>query len=177
MDIAGLVRLVERWGGVGPLLCAGLGGLLTGVALLWLAIHWFSAPGWATAEGRIVQAGVTSGSYTVSRANGRGTRQETRYRADISYRYTVGGRDYTGQGIGDGVDWNYWSYESAAAAVAPYNQAVVTVYYDPSDPGRSALDTSVFGIVPLILGGAGLPLLGLGLWLRRARRAKAGDIG
>jgi len=175
--LASVGAFVEKWGGIGPLFCIFPGALLTAVALLWMSVHWVSAPGWATVEGRVVSAGVSSSNYTVRRSSGSGTRSETRYSADIAYAYNVGGRDYTGRGIGDGEDWNYFSYESAADAVARYNRPVLTVYYDPADPGRSALDTNIFGIVPWILGGTGLPLLGFGLWLRRSRLAATRDVG
>jgi hypothetical protein len=171
------IRLfVERWGGLGPLFCFGLGGPLAGLALLWLAVHWLSAPGWASVEGQVVQARVKADTRTVSsgssRTGGSGTRQESYYRADIVFHYRVNGRDYTGYGIGDGEDWNYWSYGSAVAAVARYSGPIVTVYYDPSNPERSALDTNIFGIVPVIMGGLGAGLLVLGFWLRRGRRAE-----
>ena len=159
--------------------CLAFGGLLVAIALLWVAVHWLNAPAWASVEGQLVEARVTSDTRTVntgsSRTGGSGTRQQRYYRADIGYRYRVGGRDYSGSGIGDGEDWNYWSYDSAAAAVARYSGSGVTVYYDPADPERSALDTNIFGIVPPVIGGIGLLLLGLGMWLRR-RHGEATDI-
>ena len=166
-----------------PNACLAFGGLLVAIALLWVAAHWLNAPAWATVEGQVVQARVASDTRTVSRGGssrtggGGGTRQETFYRADIVYRYRVGGRDYTGFGIGDGEDWNYGTHDGAASAVARYDQPGVTVWYDPADPERSALDTNIFGIVPPIIGGIGVLLLGLGLRLRWRRRAGAGDIG
>ena len=173
-QLADIRHFVERWGGIGPLLCFGLGAPLAALALLWVAVHWLSAPSWATVEGQLVQARVTSDTRTVSsgssRNGGSGTRQQTSYRADIVYHYQVAGRDYTGYGVGDGEDWNYWSYDGAAAAVARYSRAPLIVYFDPADPERSALDTNIFGIVPPVMGGIGLVLLGLGFWLRRRSR-------
>ena len=178
-QLADIRRFVEGQG-VGPLLCLALGAPLAAIALLWVAVHWLSAPGWATVEGQLVQAQVATDTRTVSasatRNRGGGTRQQTYYRADIVYHYRVAGRDYTGFGIGDGQDWTYWSYESAAAAVARFGRGPLIVYYDPADPERSALDTNIFGLVPLIMGGVGLVLLGFGLWLRRRSRGTMADI-
>ena len=97
-------------------------------------------------------------------------------RLDID-RYQAGGRDHDGSGIGDGENWNYETHAGAAAAVARYTQGRLIVYYDPANPGRSALDTNIFGIVPWILGGIGLACLGLGLWLRRRLRGQEAGQG
>lgn len=173
----GIVSFVEKWGGVGPLMCIFPGGLLAGIALLWASVHWASSPGWASTEGQVVNSSINRSTRTINRPGGRPDRTAVSYSANIAYRYQVNGRDYTGHGIGDGVDWNYGSHESAAAALAPYLQGRVTVYYDPSDPSRAALDTNIFGIVPLVLGIPGLLLLGFGLWWRWRRLGRARDIG
>ncbi len=160
-----------------PNACLAFGGLLVAIALLWVSIHWLNAPAWASVEGQVVQARVAANTRTVStgssRTGGSGPRQTTYYRPDIVYRYRVGGRHYTGFGIGDGENWNYGTFAGAASALARYNGPGVTVYYDPADPERSALDTNIFGIVPPVIGGIGLLLLGLGMWLRRRRREAA----
>jgi hypothetical protein len=162
-----------------PAICLTTGGLLLAIALIWVANAWLSAPAWATVDGQIVQAGVTSDMRTTSRISGnhRGggnTHEVMFYSPDVVYNYRVGGRDYTGIGIGDGGDYSYDSPGEADAAVAPYRQRLnVTVYYDPADPERSCLDTSfMLGFVPWVIGGIGLLLLVLGLGLRRARRVE-----
>jgi hypothetical protein len=154
-------------------------GVFLAIALIWMANTWLSAPNWATVEGRIVQAGVTTDTRT-HYGTGRYSRSRSyevlRYSPDVVYHYRVGERDFTGFGIGDGADWSYSSVEAAAAAVAPYRgRGSVTVYYDPATPEHSCLDTSLFGIVPWLFGGVGLLFVCIGLWLRASRRTEEED--
>jgi hypothetical protein len=167
-------RVRLQMGGCVPILCFAFGGLLLAIALFWMASAWLSAPAWATVVGQIEQAGVTSETAMVQGMSTLHNERhpELRYGPDVVYHYRVSGQDYTGFGIGDGFNQSYANVEDAAAAVAPYRQRpTVTVYYDPANPEHSCLDTSpMLGFLPWVIGGIGLLLLALGLWLRRTRQ-------
>jgi hypothetical protein len=108
---------------------------------------------------------VTSGVITDShwRTPVAGGREE-KVRADIRYRYTVGGQIYRG----DVISYGEMLFASDADRLQRYPQgATVEVHYDPQDPGLAVLESGA-GKAPGLFILAGLGALGYGVW--RARR-------
>lgn len=94
------------------------------------------------------------------------------YRADLLYRYVVGGRTYESNRIAIGHSTDYGDPAMAQGEVGQYPVGRrVRVYYHPQDPERSAL------VAGLRVAGAGrwlalwgaVLLVGLGLMLAGAR--------
>jgi len=156
---------------VARLLCWGVGGLLAGGTLLYLFTAWATGPAWRTTTGSLIHAGVEAdrrnGSCLSRRARLRGDLcPYTLYSPEISYRYQVAGREYLGDGIGDGINRNYYRRDEALAALGRYTRGPLTVYYDRSNPARSALDTGIVSRFFYIVGGIGLLLIATGFVLR-----------
>jgi hypothetical protein len=154
-----------RRGGA-AILCFVLGLLVLALCALYLINAWRSAPSWASAPGVVTRNTVQVYNGTHGRLHAR----YTSYIPAIEYHYEVDGRDYRGQGIGDGVDHTYNNPEEALAEMAPYTHGPLTVYYDRADPSHSALDTGLvwrFILIPL---GIGLAFMGFGFALRWADR-------
>lgn len=65
------------------------------------------------------------------------------YRLELSYEYSVGGKNYLGERIYAGVDNVFSDRGLAEQALADYPVGkIVTVYVDPKNPARSSLLTS-----------------------------------
>lgn len=150
------------------LACWALGGLMLGIALLELFLAWATGPAWRSTTGSVISAHVGADQKNgrcLGRRAGRNC-PYVMYSPEISYRYQVGGREYRGDGIGDGVGRNYYRRDEALAALGRYTRGPLTVYYDSANPARSALDTGIVSRWLLILGGIGLLLVAAGFMLR-----------
>lgn len=168
------------WRTVARLLCTWFGILLLGSTLLYLFTAWATGPAWRTTTGSVITAHIEAdrrnGSCLSRRARLRGQNcPYILYSPEISYRYQVDGREYRGDGIGDGGDRNYYSRDGALAALGRYTRGRLTVYYDRDNPARSALDTALFTRVFLIVGGTGLLLIVIGLVIHDVEQADEGE--
>jgi hypothetical protein len=107
-----------------------------------------------------VTTGVITDSYWRTRT--KGYRKE-KTRAEIRYRYTVGGQIYRG----DVISYGEMFFASDEARLQRYPQgAAVEVHYDPRDPGLAVLESGA-GKAPGLFILAGLAALGYGVWLAR----------
>jgi hypothetical protein len=143
----------------------GFGYLLLAGCALYLVLAWLDEPSWSSVQGTVTEKGVLP--FSTSFVGKYGSNYEnTRYQPRINYRYRVGGRDYEGIRIGEGWTPNYAARSDAVIALARYSRSPLTVYYDPTNPGRSVLIT---GIVPgfiMVLGSIGLLLVALSYIIR-----------
>ena len=142
-------------------------GLLAG-SLVFLLASRLSTASYATTTGYVVASYVSLTSCRGATNRGRSGEEYPCYRPEISYRYTVAGRDYSGDGLYDDSNYNYDDPVDAAAALAPFQRATVTVYYLPSNPERSALVIGAWNHWIWIVGGIGLLLVAAARWFRSA---------
>jgi hypothetical protein len=127
----------------------GIGTLVIALAY-WLRMR--RAGAWPAVPGTVTFCGVeevldssTNGSSRVSR----------RYRANITYSYTVDGHAMTGRQIRLGVD--VAGTQAAAAAVCKRYPvgAQIEVHYDPTNPGDAAIERKPgMALVPFALAAA-----------------------
>lgn len=148
-------------------------------SLLFLIASRLSAASYATTTGYVVASYVSLTSCRTASYRGRAGEEYTCYRPDIMYRYTVAGRDYSGDGLYDDSNHYYDDPTEAAAALAPFQRATVTVYYLPSNPERSALVIGAWNHWIWIAGGIGLLLIAAARWFRSTEpdEASADDAG
>lgn len=140
--IEGLQQLLP--GAILPLTIAGsvIGFLFL---LLFIAFHrQAKAVGrWPTINGRIVSSGVHEFQQRRDKPlrTMRGTRMmKTMYMPVVEYSYSVGGRDRSSRSIWDGTEVSgSRSYAQRVADRYPVGRTV-TVRYDPTDPGKAALE-------------------------------------
>ena len=111
---------------------------------------------WPRAIGTIVSSKVAE------RRDGKGSLM---YSAGISYRYSVHGKELTGDTVKFGGQLELNSQTRATSVVEKYPAgATVPVFYDPDDPRRSVLEpgknpVSWFGVA------FGTVFLAVGVWL------------
>lgn len=149
------------WLQIVRLTCWNLGGLIFGGVLIWGVYSWASAPRWQTVIGQVVFTEIT----TRDSRNSRGV-SSTTYSPRLNYRYQVGGRDYLSNRFRDGsISRNYMTERGARQAIDRYTSGPLTVYYDPVDPQRSALDVSPLNDLLIYTGGFGLLLIVAGFVL------------
>ncbi len=91
---------------------------------------------WPATTGTIILAGMKEGSYYDKRS---GTTIHT-YRPEVSYRYRVGDKEFTGTRVAFGKILYYQSAEAEAFLAARPPGASVRVYHDPTNPAESVLD-------------------------------------
>jgi hypothetical protein len=122
----------------------------------------------------------TMGVVVSSRVKSHSGSKSTTYSADIRYRYTVAGQEYTSSG---------YSFSEMSSSGGGYSRSLVdrhppgkrvTVYYDPENPASAVLATEVppmmwflsLFLQPFILVGVGL-VGALVVWAVRRRRIRA----
>ena len=147
----------------------GLVFLLVGIGLLYFNVpkarQAYATKGWPTTSGTVEKSSVKSESaQSIKDAGDRSpTVLETYYKAAISYRYNVEGKEHTS----DRLVRHEMSSRSSGGAVAATQRypvgATVTVHYDPSSPDIAVLETNI-GTMILALNAAGLlfTLMGMG---------------
>jgi hypothetical protein len=104
---------------------------------------------WPSTEGEIEHSGVLYNTDTSATTSNAGT-----YKADISYRYKVGGANYSSSRISL-VDF-YSTEGRAQRIVQEYpDKSTVQVYYNPSDFSEAVLEPGSAGGINLlfIIGG------------------------
>lgn len=107
------------------------------------------------------------GTVTLSRLDEQRDGEETLYRAKISYRFTVDGRELIGNRayFGDSAQTT-WSLFSRNLVARYLPGATVTVYYDPAAPDEAVLEPGISGaLVALLL--FEILFLAVGLWVLR----------
>jgi hypothetical protein len=114
----------------------------------------------------------TSGTIEAARVAMQSEGNERKlFGAQVSYRYTVGGRSYTGERISfeSGASPNRGLAEAIVQRYAP--GSAVRVFYDPVRPERAVLEPGGTRILPWLLGGFGaaLTLTGVLALLRQLR--------
>ena len=121
-----------------------------------------AARGWPVAPGQIVERGV--GPSTTSGASRPGRYFEPR----VTYRYTVGGKPYSGHRIGLGTA----AYdEDQARRVADDLPERVDVHYNPADPADAVLQPSSIGAaIAVLIGGALAALIAGGVLIASFKR-------
>ena len=100
---------------------------------------------WPSVPGKIISARVQKGKVYVSHG------YQTRYTPKITYSYSVNGAEYEGDRLGNGIFISR-SRDSAKSWARKYPaHMVVTVYYNPDDPGKSVLEPvnsyNIFGVI------------------------------
>src|SRR4051812_46582206 len=116
------------------------GGFWSAVTLsfdvMWARNFWrqMEARDYATVQGKMVDARIE---------NSRG-RRGTSERAELAYRYTAMGREYTSQRLRHGTErGDQFARDFVRAHPAG---SEVTVYYDPGDPSRAVLTPGIIGM-------------------------------
>jgi hypothetical protein len=147
------------------LLLIGLVFLAIGIILSIIGyITWNKArvsTSWPAVPGRILNASVDRVRERNRDSDG-DVSIETKYEVDVSYEYTVEGREYVGDTIQFGLSDRMSNSARAYSIVNQYPQGTeVDVYVDPSQPSTSVLQPGVqlstflmpaFGLVFAIVG-------------------------
>ena len=150
---------------VAGMVCKMFGLTSLASCLLYIAIAWAMAPRWQSVTGTIVYRDI---SWHAGGRSSRGGATLGSYDPYVTYNYQVAGRDYSSHRIRDsGLSVTSYFRSFAASAIDRYPFGPVTVYYDPNNPARSALETSVLNGLVLGLGGFGLLIAGIGFRMRR----------
>jgi len=118
------------------LIAAGLGSLVWSAWITYLAVM---SRQWPQVEGTIVVSDLqrskdSEGGYS--------------YRPEVTYQYTVGGKEFVGSRTRFGV-WlaTSWSAPSLRVLQQYKMGSRVPVHYDPNDPEESILETGINGTV------------------------------
>lgn len=110
---------------------------------------------WPRAEGTVTQVSVKHAETTKN--DGAGWQEW--YQPDVQYTYTVRGRLYTGNRIRIG-EITSMSHEAVLQFVLPYRDGMkVRVYYDPSIPAFSVLETRTDNMTTFLYAAIGIALL------------------
>ncbi len=126
---------------------------------------------------RPVEAYVVA-SRVARSSSGSGASRTTSYRPEITYRYTVDGREYTSRtyqfmGVGQG------SQAAATGIVSRYPVGgKVTAYYDPRRPSVAILDPTPVDVTAIYIGAAVVWVVvgGLvGFFMLRGSRRRSGS--
>ena len=138
-----------------------VGAVLAAIAALFIGIGWYSrqkvraSQAWPSAPGRVLASGVEVSS---------GNEGGNVYRAQITYSYQVGGREFRNNRrvFGDSVSsGNRGAAERTAARFAAGSS--VPVFYNPANPQDAVLERTS-GVAGLMFGmGALFIVLGCGL--------------
>lgn len=123
---------------------------------------------WESTDGLVTRSGVKE---QAGERFADGSTIETRYAADVHYRYTVGDETHDEHGIALTERWTTDRREAQAVASAYPKGSTAKIYYDPSHPSSAVLDRGVGGWVSAVLGWvSGLSLLGASVALLRVVR-------
>jgi hypothetical protein len=118
-----------------------------------------SAQAWPTATGRVVSCEVIEEEST-DREGG----TSTWYNPVVTYAYTAGGRELTGQRLRFG-NYRSASRKKAEAALAPYAVgSTPAVRYNPEKPEECVLETTRPGPLYLVMALFGLLFIAFGLF-------------
>lgn len=128
-----------------------VGAGLLGVGM-WDLVNAVRSVWWPTVPGTITSSEVMQRT---------GGRRATVYEADIRYRFSIDGRDYTGDQIWFGQHGNSLGHSPHQIVDTYPTGREVTIAYDPDDPEWSVLEPGVFPSVGLIPG-IGLLFAGAG---------------
>jgi hypothetical protein len=167
MNVGRILKLIVHGGFL--VLFGGFWSSITlGFDVMWARNFWrqIEAGNYATVQGKMVDARIESS---------RG-RRGTSERAELAYRYTAMGREYTSKRLRHGTEaGDRFAREFVAAHPAG---SEVTVYYDPGDPSRAVLTPGVIGMdsfVPMFLLPFNAVMLGFWVagWGMVARRGAA----
>ncbi|MFZ4813831.1 MAG: DUF3592 domain-containing protein [Phototrophicaceae bacterium] len=115
--------------------------------------QYLDSDNWQSVQGQITELGIESyiddGSYM--------------YEAQVVYKYTVGGANYTGDRVRFGGGISSSDEGRAERMIAPYERgAFVTVYYDPFEPSRVVLERNLDWLIWLFVGiGGTFALIGV----------------
>jgi hypothetical protein len=138
-----------------------LSGLLLSLICVALIRADLQARKWPTAQGKI------TASTTEREATGYDSQHHMGHAwvPEIRYAYEVGGTQFHGKRIGNGVYSSSWRGSAKRVALRYRSGTAVTVHYNPADPGDAVLNTftlsNVVGLViSLMVVAAGLVLLG-----------------
>lgn len=151
--------------------------VLFGVFLTYAIINSARRQNDAAKRFRPVEAYVVASRVASSRS-GSGTTRTTTYRPEITYRYTVDGREYTSRtyhfmGVGQG------SHAAAAGIVDRYPVGgKVTAYYDPRRPSVAILDPTRVDVTAIYIGAATVWVFAGGMvafFVFRGRRRGSGS--
>ncbi|MCZ6616688.1 MAG: DUF3592 domain-containing protein [Gammaproteobacteria bacterium] len=89
-------------------------------------------------------AGEITCSKVVRRGSGGNSGQGSTFRADVQYSYEVGAKPFRGDKVCVGVDVGTGSRTRAEERCRRYgNGSVVSVYYNPDNPGEACLEPVV----------------------------------
>jgi hypothetical protein len=108
---------------------------------------------------------MTKGEISSSEIDKTRKDNRDRYSADITYRYTVDGTNYTGRRLsfGEMISDNY---EDAAAIVEKFPKGKdVEVYYDPQNPRDCVLEPGMKGKGIYVIQGAGVLFFLAGIYM------------
>lgn len=149
-----------------PMLFFGLFALVGGVLGYFIAVRplmlWFDARSWPETSCEIVSSSV--GSHRSTSGSGSSRSTSTTYSVDITYRYTVGGREYRSDRYEVmGASSSGRSRKEQVVARYPAGSRAVC-YVNPKDPTEALLNRSLspfllVGLIPLlffVVGAGGL---------------------
>jgi hypothetical protein len=117
----------------------------------------FYSNSWPSTQGTITLSQIDS--YQTQSSMGPGTStpsQTTMFHPQVSYDYSVGGRDYHSDLI-NLADNSYSDAHTAEKMLAPYPKGKgVSVYYDPGQPEKAVLEPGPTPslLIPLFVGAA-----------------------
>ena len=165
------VMMVRQGRGVNKL----VGGIFTVVGLALLGTGWWAGnrqytilKSWPTLEAEVTNSRVT---HHVSHDSRRST-DTTMYEAEIEFRYTVDGRQFTTPSTPGYSTSSYSEMKRMADTYTPGTRH--TIRYNPADPNDIRFNAGYnfgFFFLPVLLGGMGVVFTGLGICLLVASRS------
>lgn len=117
---------------------------------------------WPTVRGRITRAAVIAEEREDRDGDDGTIRTVTRYRPDVQFAYTVGGREFHGNTWTRGWTAYYPNEDDARAAIAKYGAGTsVPVFYNAAQPGEAVLEPGGGSFATSLVFGAMFGLGGL----------------
>ena len=121
---------------------------------------------WPAVEAEVAKSRVTH--YIVHRIDRRGREigTTTMYQAKIEFQYTVGGKSFVSPSTSSSGTTDYGAMKRVADDYAPGTRH--TIRYDPAYPNDIRFDAGYnvgFFLVPIVTGGIGIVLFGMGVGL------------
>jgi hypothetical protein len=129
----------------------------------WGCYHGWQTLGWPTTEARILSSDARR-IESERRDNDR-TVTDVRHTVSIRYSYSVGGREYLGEGI---QPYSYGMQNSAVAREQSEHyrpDMAVRVAYHPNDPSEAYLEPGLSSVSKMLLA-IGIILAIAGFWIR-----------
>ena len=109
---------------------------------LWEAVQAQRSASWPAVEGTVVSSKVAAGT------SGTGSSRSTTYKAEVKYHYQVDGAAYENDVLRIGQVAMGWK-SGAKENVRQHPRGPDTIYYDPSQPSNSVLETGLYWEVGL----------------------------